>query len=709
MWGGTKGCFGGPSKAVYPESCSWWSISVTASAQLPRRPELCAEERERYLDDWILKHQDRASLIQEIAWLKAVICKVGLVVNEEKSQFVPTQRFVHIGIEYHLDVGLIFPPPHGQDLEDREFHPSVADCHSDNGSLLAIPARSVKFSSRCHSTRQIAFKASANIFVGTLGTNIKRLESTHSRETRSLTRSPGVVAEPVLHAGGNVSGSSRLTNSSFHRRIHYRLGRPSRNSVHNGNLDSPRSQVSHQSSGITGSEICSARISDLTAEKISSTDVGQCHGCGLSAQSRGDKIHPLISRQQRDSPLRSPPAYGPTSQTHSWREECISRPAISQGQSNSHRVDTQAVSSGCHLWGMGETQPSSVCYTAEQQASGLGVSHGRPSSSGSGCSVDVMERDVRLCFPSVCDIGESARKGAQRSPVRIDTGSPQMAQSVLVCQTVGSASRLSFAPAAEGRPPVSTSPQTETPVPTSGVSTRLEAVQRSLQERGFSQAASAQISRGRRQSSRVVYDSKWRLFSGWCEEQEVNPFEVTVPQLADFFIYLFNVKQLNPRTIKGYRSAISATVSAYGSRREFSDSPELSALLRSFMLERPPQRKILPQWSLPLILQVLLKPPFEPLQKSDLKHLTLKTVFLTALASGRRRSELHALCFDSAHFRQNQDQSLVILYHDIDFVAKSQVLDSVATPIKLQAFTSVGGRTRIGNSVRSGPCCITER
>ena len=329
-------------------------------------------------------------------------------------------------------------------------------------------------------------------------------------------------------------------------------------------------------------------------KKICSTDVEQCHGCGLSAQSRGDKIQPLISRQQRDSPLRSPPAYGPTSQTHSRREEFISRPAISQGQSNSHKVDTQAVSSGCHLWGMGETQPRSVCYMAEQQASGLGVSHGRPSSSGSGCSVDVMERDVHLCFPSVCDIGESARKGAQRSPVRIDTGSPQMAQSVLVCQTVGSARRLSFAPAAEGRPPVSISQQTETPVPTSGVSTRLEAVQRSLQERGFSQAASAQISRGLRQSSRVVYDSKWRLVSGWCEEQEVNPFEVTVPQLADFFIYLFNVKQLNPRTIKGYRSAISATVSAYGSRREFSVSPELSALLRSFMLERPPQRKILP-------------------------------------------------------------------------------------------------------------------
>ena len=78
------------------------------------------------------------------------------------------------------------------------------------------------------------------------------------------------------------------------------------------------------------------------------------------------------------------------------------------------------------------------------------------------------------------------------------------------------------------------------------------------------------------------HDSFWLVHP---QEQVVNPFEVTVPQLADFF----NVKQLHPRTIKGYRSAISATVSAYGSRREFSDSPELSALLQNFMLERPSQ------------------------------------------------------------------------------------------------------------------------
>ena len=48
-----------------------------------------------------------------------------------------------------------------------------------------------------------------------------------------------------------------------------------------------------------------------------------------------------------------------------------------------------------------------------------------------------------------------------------------------------------------------------------------------------------QIARGRRQSSRAVYDSKWRVFSGWCTGQLVNPFQVTIQKLSDFFVYLF--------------------------------------------------------------------------------------------------------------------------------------------------------------------------
>ena len=47
-------------------------------------------------------------------------------------------------------------------------------------------------------------------------------------------------------------------------------------------------------------------------------------------------------------------------------------------------------------------------------------------------------------------------------------------------------------------------------------------------------------------------------------------------------------------------------------------------------------------WNLSVVLNELTKAPFEPMQDTDLKHLTLKTAFLLALASGKRRSEIHA-------------------------------------------------------------------
>ena len=47
-------------------------------------------------------------------------------------------------------------------------------------------------------------------------------------------------------------------------------------------------------------------------------------------------------------------------------------------------------------------------------------------------------------------------------------------------------------------------------------------------------------------------------------------------------------------------------------------------------------------WNLSLVLHQLTKAPFEPLKEASLKHLTFMSVFLLALGSGKRRSEIHA-------------------------------------------------------------------
>ena len=63
-------------------------------------------------------------------------------------------------------------------------------------------------------------------------------------------------------------------------------------------------------------------------------------------------------------------------------------------------------------------------------------------------------------------------------------------------------------------------------------------------------------------------------------------------------------------------------------------------------LQRPRVTPVLPQWDLGIVLEALSKPPYEPLREASFKHLTLKTVFLLAMASAGRRSELQALRFD---------------------------------------------------------------
>jgi integrase len=60
---------------------------------------------------------------------------------------------------------------------------------------------------------------------------------------------------------------------------------------------------------------------------------------------------------------------------------------------------------------------------------------------------------------------------------------------------------------------------------------------------------------------------------------------------------------------------------------------------RNFDLERPKQKRLVPQWDIGLVLSALKLPQFEP----AIEVVSYKCCFLLVLASGRRRSEIHAL------------------------------------------------------------------
>ena len=105
-------------------------------------------------------------------------------------------------------------------------------------------------------------------------------------------------------------------------------------------------------------------------------------------------------------------------------------------------------------------------------------------------------------------------------------------------------------------------------------------------------------------------------------------------------MYLHQDLNRRPSTIDGYRTAIVDTLGPAG--HHIAESSDLHKLLSSFHRDHPKSSRKLPKWNLSFVLNELTKVPFEPMKDTDLKHFTLKTAFLLALASGKRRSEIHA-------------------------------------------------------------------
>ena len=163
---------------------------------------------------------------------------------------------------------------------------------------------------------------------------------------------------------------------------------------------------------------------------------------------------------------------------------------------------------------------------------------------------------------------------------------------------------------------------------------------------GFSDNVINRIGKSRATSTRKHYKSQWDLFVTWATEQKLNPLDASLPLLTSFMDYLFRVRNVSVRTILNYKSAIAF----YWKSEVGYDVPEndtvVSDLIRSFKRDRPFPTKHVVEWDVHLVLNFFRSGRFKQWDLLSDRDLTLKTVFLLALATGKRRGELHALAKD---------------------------------------------------------------
>ena len=299
-----------------------------------------------------------------------------------------------------------------------------------------------------------------------------------------------------------------------------------------------------------------------------------------------------------------------------------------------------------------------------------------------------MDQPHGLCLPSYGSPSQGDPKDQAMSlPDHRD--SPRLARDALVLGPIAALNRdPTTTPSVND--PTQTVPQVCVPQqPTTAEPPHLVSRSGQLQEQGFSVEVAERIAAPQRSSTRTIYKSKWALFEKWCRENSVDFSTPSVKQISDFYLY----QDLNrrPSTTDGYRTAIFDTLGP--TAHHIAHNADLHRLLSSFHRDRPKSYRNLPKWNLSVVLNELTKAPFEPMKDTDLKHLTLKTAFLLALASGKRRSEIHAWVENKVSNLGQWEK--VALFPSSDFIAKNQLAregSQSVSPVTIPALTTIVDR-----------------
>ena len=477
---------------------------------------------------------------------------------------------------------------------------------------------------------------------------------------------------------------SKTCSANFYRRIKRRVGRSLKRVHYKGFLIDTGKQAAHKPSRTKSSFPSFERISRSLCRKNSSSNNRQYYSSSLHKQGRRNEVGPTVCPTVENLDLVLPATSNPQSSTHSRPLKCDSRQTVQAGSNHPDRVVPPSGSLPPVMHPVAPASNRPVCHEVQPQITSVCLSGAGLPGSSSRCTYSALGEPGCIRLPTDRHLGQSGGEASGLPVQENHSDCPRVAQHALV---LGLSEHVQPGPSQPARPaqPANTTiqldPSQKSDQPKSPC---LAPRATKIKEQGFSEAVAARIEAPQRRSTRSVYEAKWTIFKKWCVSNQVDFRSPPIKSVADFLMYLFEDKKLQPSTIDGYRSAIADKLG--DTTVNISKDDNLTRLLESFHRDRPKGRRGIPSWNLSLVLHQLTKPPFEPLKEASLKHLTFKTVFLLALGSGKRRSEIHA--WQHKNIRHQSDWSKVSLFPSPSFLSKNQLakegLGSVA-PVVIPA------------------------
>ena len=449
-------------------------------------------------------------------------------------------------------------------------------------------------------------------------------------------------------------------------------------------------KATHKCPRIEGGLPGPSRLQGPVPEPNSPSCDGQLNSGSLHKQTRRNSLSRNVCSPVEDHDLVPSLPHNIECQAHSRVPECDGRPTVQVQPSAVNRMVSASAGVQTDLPEVVHTSCRLICHSPEPQTSTVRISCPRPKGLGHRCSKHKLYESHGLCLPSYSSPSQGDPKD-QAMPLPDHRNSPRLARDALV---LGPSAALNRDPTTTPsvNDPTQTVPQVCVPQqPTTAEPPRLVSRSGQLQEQGFSVEVAERIAAPQRSSTRTIYKSKWALFEKWCRENSVDFSTPSVKQISDFFMYLYQDLNRRPSTIDGYRTAIVDTLGP--TAHHIAHNADLHRLLSSFHRDRPKSSRNLPKWNLSVVLNELTKAPFEPMKDTDLKHLTLKTAFLLALASGKRRSKIHAWVANKVSNLGQWEK--VALFPSSDFIAKNQLAregSQSVSPVTIPALTTIVDR-----------------
>ena len=508
--------------------------------------------------------------------------------------------------------------------------------------------------------------------------------------TNSITRSPSsievVVGKDKCDAGSTFE-TEQASTSSVYRCQYERMGRTSGWDESARSVDRDRERTSHKCAGAGGSVESARGFCAAHREQSCHDCIRQYNDSGVYQEARGNQVSNIVGSDTRVLHMARNTPDNSGMQAYSGEAKCLSGQSIQSRRNSANGVVSTSQNTGSSMGSLGQASSGYVCHERQLQTSDICITHPGSTSDGSGRLVNRVDKPVYVLFPSDSDSQQGTGQDAS-SPLCSYTDSTSLAQAKMVSRHSRDAGGLPSGTSAVAEIATTTQVVNLSPQAGSVSSSRLEIIQRSHSHRGFSEEASHRMARAQKASSIAVYEGKWKAFTHWCKGRNANPLKADAQLVADFLCHLHNEKKLAYSTIEGYRTAIRSTVLAARSE-DINGDQRLSALMANFARDRSKRKSSIPNWDLSLVLLMLTKQPFEPIHKASIKHVTWKTVFLVALASGKRRGELHAIRREILH---TKDWRSVTLVPDTEFVAKTELGNKgadVLKPITFPALTKL--------------------